>query len=50
MGIIFRAIEDLNILSDRAHQVALDTPIFRIDTVKKVNVRGFYSNLRFSRL
>ena len=45
MRIIFRAIEDPNIPLNRARRVALDTPIFRIDTVKKVNVRNFYSNV-----
>ena len=34
-------MENLNIPSDRAHRVALDT----IETVDKVNVRSLYSNL-----
>ena len=45
IGIICSAIEDPNIPPDRAHRVTLVTSIFRIDTVKKVNVRSFYSNL-----
>jgi hypothetical protein len=30
---------------DRARRVVSDTSIFRIDTVKKVNISSFYSNM-----
>jgi len=40
--IIFGSIEDLSIPLDRAHRVASDTSIFRIDTV---NMGSFYSNM-----
>ena len=38
MEIIFGGVENLNIPSDRAHRVALDTSIFTVDTLKKVNL------------
>ncbi len=45
LKIILSAIKDLSIPLDRAHRVALDTSIFRIDIVKKMNIGSFYWNM-----
>ena len=45
LRIILWAIENVCIPLDRAHQVVLNKTIFRIDIVKDVNIRIFYSNI-----
>ncbi len=43
--IVLQAIDEQSIPLDRARRVVSDTSIFRIDTVKKVNISSFYSNI-----
>jgi hypothetical protein len=45
LKIVLRSIEDLSMPLDMARRVVSDTSIFRIDTVKKVNISSFYSNI-----
>jgi hypothetical protein len=43
---MFRIIDDLSIALDRARRVVSNTRIFRIDTVKRLNIGRFCSNMR----
>jgi hypothetical protein len=43
--IVLQSFEDLSMPLYRARRVVSDTSIFRIDTVKKVNISSFYSNI-----
>jgi hypothetical protein len=43
--ILLQAIDEQSIPLGKARRVVSDTSIFRIDTVKKVNISSFYSNI-----
>ncbi len=43
--IVLQATDEQGIPLDRARPVVSGTSIFRIDTVKKVNISSFYSNI-----